>query len=345
MFPGDSSLVGALSAKRFSAWSAEDTTKIEPILARNQPAIELLERARGLKESNWEIPYEQGSAARLPNLLAAINAAKLLNARGRYALGRGQLETAVASAEALGALARSHEAEGATIVLVIGLAIEKLQIALVQEIVLSPVTTRAELDRVEASLCDEDLTRALRRSIRASASAIAIDFDPESALGDIDGVIQRRIARALGDVFAAAMIESYQNADRHLGEPIQAPLPRAEDGRENRWWKRLLADSGANLENVSTRATATASARELAHLALALRRIALDDGRYPAGLPAIEGVPVTDPLTGGPREYVVHGDGSAELRSRTSVEIVKSIAPASQLSYEALYVWELPAPR
>jgi hypothetical protein len=54
---------------------------------------------------------------------------------------------------------------------------------------------------------------------------------------------------------------------------------------------------------------------------------------------------VTDPLTGGPREYVVHGDGSAELRSRTSVEIVKSIAPASQLSYEALYVWELPAPR
>ena len=75
---------------------------------------------------------------------------------------------------------------------------------------------------------------------------------------------------------------------------------------------------GGNLDSASARATATASARNLARLAIALRREALATGRYPPTLPSIDGVPTDDPLTGGPRAYDVRADGSAELRSTTT---------------------------
>jgi acetyl esterase/lipase len=67
-----------------------------------------------------------------------LNASKMLNARGRLALRRGDRETALTSAETLGSLARSHEEEPALIVLLIGLAIEKLQLALVNDLVAAP---------------------------------------------------------------------------------------------------------------------------------------------------------------------------------------------------------------
>jgi hypothetical protein len=345
-FPGDQQLVGSLSATSFAKWTAADSAKLEAILVRNRPAIELLEHARGMKDSNWEIPYEQGSEAKIPNLLAALNAAKLLNARGRFALGRGDSETAITSAEALGALARSHQAESATIVLLIGLAIEKLQIALVQELTIAERATSAELDRLEASLCDADLTHAVRQSLRGSAAAIAHDLRAQSLAFEVHGAVQRRIAGALSDIVAAAAIESHRDAEKYVGERIRAPLDETDaEQRRGGWWNHLLRGYGADFESVSARATALASARGLAKMAIALRREALARGRYPASLPAIEGISVNDPLTGEPRAYDVKADGSAELRSTTTVEIARSIAPASQLSYDALYRWVLPAPR
>lgn len=351
-FPGDQTLVGSLAVRPFATWTPQETAGLEMILERNKPAIELLEHARTMKASNWEIPYAQGSTAKLPNLLAAINAAKLLVARGRLALGRGHRETAFASAEAVGALSRSHEAESLTYVLMIGLVIEKLQLGLVHELATSALTTPNELDRLEASLCDEDLTNAVRQSIRGSAAAIAHDVDSTSTLGEIHGAIhgaiRRTIESALRSVVAAAAIESHRDAEKHFGVPVQAPLGDADDANRTGgwwWWTHLIPAYGANFESVSARTTATASARDFARLAIALRREALVTGRYPATLPAIPGVPPDDPLTGNPRAYDVRADGSVELRSTARVEIVRSIAPGSPLSFDALYRWALPAPR
>ena len=343
-FPGDQALVGSLSAKRFATWAAEDTAKLETILERNRPAIELLDHARRMKASNWEIPYEQGSSAKLPNLLAAINAAKLLVARGRLALGRGDGETAIASAETLGSLARSHEAESATIMLWIGLAIEKLHLALVHEFATSSLTTPEELERLEVSLCDEDLPRAARQALRSNAAAIAHDVDSAAIDLEIHGAIHRQIASALGKLVAAAAIESHRDVEKAVGAPIRAPLDDVEK-RHAGWWEHLVATYRVNSTSVAARATATASARDLARLAIALRRQAFVQGRYPATLPAIDGVPADEPLTGGPRVFEVHADGSAELRSTTTVEIVRSISPGLPVFFESLYTWKLPAPR
>jgi hypothetical protein len=345
-FSGDQDLVGSLSAKRFGNWTAEETAKLEAILERSRPAIELLERARTMRVSNWEIPYEAGTTAKLPNLMAAINSAKLVLARGRLALGRGDRETAISSAETLASLARSHEAESATFMLVIGLAIERLHLALVHELVTSAPMTLQELDRLETSICAEDLIRAARQALRGNAAAIAHDVDSESIAGEIHGAIHRSIERALGKVIAAAVIESHQDLEKHLGEPVRAPRGATDDeNRSGGWWKHLMSAYDANFESVSARTTATASARDFARLAIALRRQAVATGHYPASLPAIGGVSANDPLTGGPRVYEVHADGSAELRSTTTVEFIRSIAPGSQLSYDALYRFTLPAPR
>jgi hypothetical protein len=236
-FPNDSSLVGSLSAKRFSTWSAEDAARLEAVLARNRPAIELLEHSRGMTSSNWDIPYEQGTTAKLPNLLAAINAAKMLNARGRLALGRGDPETALASAETLSALARSHEAERSLIMLLIGLAIEKLQLALVNDLATAPMATPAELDRLEASLCDADLKRAARESIRAAAAANVRDVQAETTLEAIHAPVPSLFSGALTNLVAAAMIEASLAADKEAGRPVNAPLAETDSAeRERGWW-------------------------------------------------------------------------------------------------------------
>ena len=346
-FPGDQDVIGSLSAKRFADWKADETTGLEVILERNTPALTLLLRARGMKASNWDIPYEQGTTAKIPNLLSALYAAKLLAARGRLALGRGDGETALVSAEALGTIARSHEAESSLILFLIGLAIEKYQIGLVNELATSPLATPPELDRLEASVCDADLKGALRNALRFGTAAMAHDVKAEELLDSVDSVVPSKLAPALADLVAATVIEANLEADRTAGRPVRAPLvakARSED-RPWGWWIRMPVVIGGNLDSASARATATASARNLARLAIALRREALATGRYPPTLPSIDGVPTDDPLTGGPRAYEVRADGSADLHSTTTDEIVRSITPSGQLFFDALYRWTLPAPR
>lgn len=344
LFTGDQALIGSLSAKPSREWAPDDVAKLEALLDRNAPAIELLSRARGMKESNWDIPYADGTTAKIPNLLAAINAAKIVNARGRLALSRGDSATAMASAETLGVLARSLEAERVSIVLLVGVTIEKQQLALAHEIIAARPTTPRQLDGLAASLCDEDLTGALRDAMRGSAAAIVHDVSGESYLEQVHNHIYRQVAKAISAFVASAAIEAHRGADQSLGGPVKEPLANPDDGGKSSWWDELVGSVAPNVASMSARITATASARELARIAIALRREALVSGRYPAALPAVEGLPAIDPLSGDPRVYTVHDDGSAELRSTTTAEILRSISPAGPLTFDALYRWTLPAP-
>jgi len=190
------------------------------------------------------------------------------------------------------------------------------------------------------------LTRAARRSLRSGAAVIVNDLTSQSSLWEVHGAIHKRIASVLANLVAAAAIESHADADKHFGEPVQKPLDDADaEHRQEGWWKHLLSSSGVNSKSIAARATATTSARDLAHIAIALRREAFAKGRYPATLPAIDGAPSDDPLTGGPRAYVVNADGSAELGSKTTLEVLRSIGSGLQLFNDSLYRWKLPAPR
>lgn len=336
LFPSDRAVVGTLAAKPSKDWTAEDLAAFEPLVARNEPALQILGHARGLTESNWEVPYEKGSAAKLPDLLAAMNAGKFLAARGRMALARGDRETAIACTEILGVLADSHQREGATIILLIGSSLERIQLGLVREIVTSDRVTSDELDRVERSLGDTDLGGAFRNALRGEAAALIHDFHSEDQQQKLPRAIPRSMAVGFGDLMMATAIDRRIEIDSTLAAPIAVPIPEADD-RNAGWWTRLTGIFEPNIAGAAARGIGTMSARQLAKLSIGLRRQALATGTYPATME----LPI-DPLSGKPFALATTASG-VELRSTTTTEIIKSIYPVALPLNEQIFSWTLPA--
>jgi hypothetical protein len=346
LFGDETELVGTLAQKRFETWPSGDVSKLDAILDRNGPALELLDRARGRRRSNWKIPYRDGISAKLPNLLAALHATKLLTAKVRLALGHGDRDTAIAGVEALGAMARSLESEPSLIVLLIGTAIEKYQITAIHEIIASPITTADEMVRLADALCVDDLTTAMRSALRANAAGVVNELHWGTIVRETPSVVPRWIALGIADLCAATAIDTTVAAQPRLGQPVAVPLLPEDSAGSSRlgWWQELVASYGPNVADTAARMTATSSARQLARLAIALRHDAIVAGHYPVGVPVVPGVATADPLTGGARIYALLPDGSAEIRSTTTDEILRSIFPTGMISFDGQYRWPLPAP-
>jgi len=338
LFGSDRSLVGTLASKTSSEWTPKDVTDFEPLAERNEPGRQILERARGLTESNWNIPYENGNAAKLPDLLAAMNAGKLVAAHGRLAMRRGDRATALTDAETLGALARSHQRESATIVLLIGAALERIQLGLVKELVTDPGIGPAELDRLDAALSDVDLGRAFQVASRGESAALVHDIvESDSFSKEMPRVVPRSLVIGLSKLAVAAALESRYPIVPSLVAPITSPITDPAEGYNSRsWWQRIAEGYNPNLRSTFARGTGTMSARQLARLAIVLRRDALASGSYPAAFTT----PV-DPLTGAP--YALEPKaGGIELRSTTTPEILQSIYPIGPALNAQLYAWSLP---
>jgi len=331
----DRSVVGTLATKPCAEWTPKDLLDVAPLLERNEPAFTILRRAQGISESNWEIPYEKGNDAKLPDLLGAMNAGKLVAARGRAALVRGDRETALASTEILGTMASSYQQEASLIVLLIGSALERLQLGLVRELVTAPQVDAAELDRLERSLGRADLDKAFRDTLRGEVAAMiqAIyggQFDQEAPR-----VVPRALVVGLGELLVADMLDDRRTLEPSLFGPIKEPL--REELRDAGWWKKLVAAYGANTGSARARGIGTLSARELAKLSIGLRRKAIETGAYPASIPTS-----TDPVSGEPFAFETAASG-VRVRSTTSAEILKSIYPVGSPLNAQLYSWTLPA--
>jgi hypothetical protein len=338
LFPNERAVVGKLSGSPASTWTKDELATLELLIERNGPAFEILGRARGLTASNWDLEYEKGNATKLPDLLAAMNAGKLVAARGRLALGRGDREAALASAEVLGALARSHELENLTIMLLIGSSLERLQLGLIREIVTSPEADGRELDRIEASLSGVDLARAFRETLRGDAAAMRQDVEGQEFQDLMPRAIPRSLAVGVAKLMVAGAIEARRVVEPTLFGPVKAPIDDpGETYRNASWWERLKAVYGPHIRSAAARGTATTSARELARLAIVLRRDALASGSYSATF-----VTPTDPLTGEAFAFAMSGSG-VELRSTTRPDILKSIFPLGATLSQSLYVWTLPS--
>ena len=336
----DRAIVGALSTKPSREWTAKDFSDLDPLLERNEPAFTLLRRAQGMPESNWEVPYEKGNEAKLPDLLAAMNAGKLLAARGRAALARGDLETAVASAETLGTMAASYEEEPATIILLIGSALERQQLGLVREIVMAPNVDGERLERLERSLPRVDLDKAFRDVLRGESASLIQSVHGDDIGKDFPSLVPRGVVAGLGDLLVSRALADSMTLEPAMSGPIKSPLPDArqiyEEAAGRGWWRKAVAAYGPNIGSGRARGTGTLSARLLAQLAIGLRRDALANGSYPTK-PA---VPV-DPLSGDAFVFEI-GTGGASVRSTTSPEILNSIFLTGSPLTAQLYSWSLP---
>jgi hypothetical protein len=336
LFPQDRAVLGKVSGKATAEWTVEERDALGRILERNELALGILARARSLRQSNWDVSYEKGNDAKLPDLLAAVNAGKLVAARGRLALERGDREAALESVEILGTLARSHQREQVTIMLLIGVALERLQLGLVQAIVSSPTVDAGELSRLQATLCDLDLTDALQNGLRGEAAAMLHSIQEDALQNEIPRIVPKALAVGVTQLLMAAALDARRTVDPALFGPVRSPLPGPKSYDDQGWWEKLTSIYGPNVASAAARGTATRSARELARLAIVLRRDALVRGSYPTTF-----VTPTDPLTGEP--FVFNGSRSgAELRSATTPEIVQSIFPVSGPLNAQLYSWTLP---
>jgi hypothetical protein len=337
LFSDDRAVVGTLASKPPSAWTPEDLAALEPILERNAPAIQILGRAPGLPHSNWDVSYEKASAAKLPDLLAAMNAGKLVSARGRLAVLRGDREAALQSVEILGSLAASYEREPMLIILLIGSALERYQLGLVRELVTDPRVDAATLDRIERSLIDTDLRRTFRDTLRGEAAAIIEDVHGGAYWRELPRVVPRSLAIGLADLMMASALESRRNVEPTLQGPFTAPIVDTNKELEGAgWWRRLTSAYAFNIASAAARGTGTESARRLARMAIELRRHALATGSYPT---AFE--PPIDPTSGAPFA-VTATEAGVEVRSSSSLDILKSVFPVGSPLTEQVFSWTLP---
>ena len=336
LFPDDKPLLLSLSTRPFADWTAEERMAFARIDERSRPAVEILRRARGFKEANWEVQYYNlENVQTFTHLIEASFAGRLLAARGRLAWAHGDRATALESVEILGVLARSYEEERMFLVLLIGAAIERLQLGLVREIATSPQVSAEVLDRLEASLSDVDLGPKFRDSLRVEAGGVVEVIDAADFWGDTSTILPRSLLKGAAERYAASVLDSYRRAEPAMFAPVTAPLvnPSMPDEDANSWSK--LTDWGSGVARNSAKGTATACARNLARAAIALRRSALEHGSYPGAYEMPR-----DPLTGGSYAYSAAGE-AAEVRSTIAPEILESIFPSLN---DRNFSWPLPSP-
>ena len=103
-------------------------------------------------------------------------------------------------------------------------------------------------------------------------------------------------------------------------------------------WSPELVDS---VRQSLDRQQATRAQRQLVSAAIALRRVAITDGAYPADRAAVPELAEPDPFTGRPLAYTIREDGSAEVALDGADELLSEIVAKSAASIPPIV---LPAP-
>lgn len=315
-----------------TGWSEADLQELRGVLARNAAAMAVLRQARAYPEANLGIPYRQGMQAKLPNLLQAMEAAKLLAADSTLAALDGDLSHAVDDVETLGVQARAYSREPVLIVTLIGSAIERQQLAAVSRLLAAPGLDAPALERLRAASQSTDLLDVYRRSLlfeaigihRALRDAASL---PEDAGVDLGSSFLTRLGLRVVAPLAAA--ESLDRA-RALHAAFSGTKPEIERSiasaqEKGSWLIGKWFGAIPNLKGGAIRALGTQSRRRLASAAIDLRLEALRTGRYPEALPLAHRAP--EPLLGVSLRYWREPDGSAVLEVPGAGSLWKDLVP------------------
>ncbi len=243
----------------------------------------------------------------------------------------GRLERSLA---VLGGLATGLELEDRSQPLLVGLMVEHLQHLLLARAIAAGATDAQPAGRLEAALGAADLRLAYRRTLRGRVAELEalrspLAWSPAGFKAWLSDAVyfDVRLARALDELGLQAS---------EIDRPLLAPLSAAAS------LPGLGSIAAAGALGLPWRIQLVEAARGLARASLALRRLALRDGRYPRelaeareALGALQGVGVGVVLEHG-------GDGSARLRVPGGDEALRSIV--SDAGHPALLTWELPPP-
>jgi len=352
ILPGnDRPQVGEMTLTRPDRWSESQRSDLRRILANNGPALELLHRAAGMTKSlfgavTWD---KRTHELMTPPLLKLITAQRLLLLDAREALLEHKSARLMADAASMATMAAGLERESARVELLVGIACEKMLLAVVSDAVADSFTDRETLTKLQGMVGDTDLKAAWRRSNVAEQAEIgrhvaAAISDPLLGRQEEVGLYGRFMEFAVGNIFLAQMLELRADLIAAVDQPLGLDPPWLGRGMYQPRtmfgvFESVMFPEGAK---AAGRVQSALSARSLANIALALRLLGLETGSYPATLKGIAGATQPDPFAGKPLTYERRADGSARISVPDFEALWKCISDASASSQPV--TWELPAP-
>jgi hypothetical protein len=308
-----------------SPWSDADQKVFLAVLAANEPARALLDRAASLERSSFEIEYKRGADAEIPNFVPLLRLARHLALECDFHQQRGDLSSALESLHLLERLAAAQRAEPFLLALLTGAGTERLYFDRLEAIlrdVRNVDTLRAiarDLDHLDAATVPGP--KVIAADVAATYPSLLRPMPPWPDLFPEPG--DRRLLRwlhpllratGLDRLTAALYVEVGQRAAEAANDPTAdytlerferdvLRLHRLPPGLE--WLARLL---GPNYLNAIQREQWGRSARALARLAVELSLSRAGHGAYPTA-PTL---PVSA-ATGETATFATGADGSLEI--------------------------------
>jgi hypothetical protein len=342
---GDRHWIEQCSADGPAVIPADKLAAVRAALASNATAFTDLEKAVALPRANWGIDYASGVEAHVPNLLKGIRAAKALACDARLAVADADPDRAARRIEALGRMARAYESEPIIIVLLIGIAIERMQLVAVRDVVASPAIPPETLVAIDAALGEVPLRERLRTAIAAEAAAVhrsvektGTPSEPPAGMNRWERVAARSVWKVVGPIWMSNYLS--RTADVHealAATPARRSRANEMLGSRRPWWSALLPDLPADFIGSTDRAATTETMRNLARRAIRIR-VGAAGGAYPLELdPPLAGT--DDPFSGEPFTWAVAADGSATLSAATTGSEAAKVLMATKAEW-----WRFPLP-
>lgn len=335
-----------LSRTPASKWSEEDRRAADEMIATNQPAFELLERATGCSSSSFGIKYEDGALARLPDFFALLKAHRLVSIRARTRFAVGETAAFRADLRLMSLFANAISQESLMISSLIVLTLDLDYLDVLQEALVGGVGDPDWLDEVRSALARmarrELVWRALRAegAIAASLSTTTVQdsmMEQRAKFGpDLPGLLGWPATRRLQASFLRASTEAASRIDRPYGEWINGGPKTAASSLH---WPGSGRINGPPLMNAIGRLQAGETARLLALEAVRLSRTRAVGGSYSA----YSLLPKADPFAGSACRRSTGDDGGPVLECPAAFELFESSVGQRRSESANLFRWRLPA--
>lgn len=322
----------------------------ESLLERNRLVLLLVAGGSRRPRANWEIRYQDGIEARLPDLRGLIDVVRLLQMKALLDIRAGRTSDAAGALEEGFALSSSLAGEPILIVQMVRQSMDRILLEAARTLLGRAAPAPAELERLARALPDErpaHFRAALDAEMKTLHDVLLRIESGREGYGRPEGGL---LASGAAWILRPLAFGAHRRILLEMQEALETEI-RPEDLRAGfapreaggGWNPFYVLTAPRHLEQARARAAAAEARSALARTAVALRRFRIESGAYPGSLGALVpshlgGLPV-DPFSGAPPAYAVEGGGFV-LRSAGEGVVTWGGGPPIA---DELLVWRIPS--
>ncbi len=334
-------------------WSAEERARWAALVERNGRALELLERAATAPGSTFNIAYEEGVDAELPDFMVVLQTARLAEAAAKSAFLAGDEEGLLTALRALDGISAALCREPILLTALLSGGVERMSLRVVADYLDAGYPMGAVLANLRESLARDRCEDSLDRSFRGELLA----FHDQVSHPILDG--RGRPWADTSEPLSATLLREFWFVTLHdlgVAAYVEAKL-RDLDSLDVTWTEYAsLHESGVlkpfgprivvavydlmtpNLIELVGRAKGMDTSRRLAAAALDVATQRLASGAFPASLELFE-----TPYAGEVPVYTVHGNW-AEVAAPESERLYNERQPPPNEQSRIAFRFRIPAP-